>query len=133
MVSRENAVTHLRNVSIAVPEYEKQVDFYENKWRLKKTESEPGVSYFAAEGSLEQYIVRVRKSDVSRIDLLSFGMRDPESVDALAQSLAENGVRFASEPGPLRPLGVATASAFSIEMAEYSSSRRMSRSATSAS
>ena len=49
-------VTHLRSAAIAVQDYEKQVSFYEDAWGLKKTESEPGVSYFAAEGSPEQYI-----------------------------------------------------------------------------
>jgi catechol 2,3-dioxygenase-like lactoylglutathione lyase family enzyme len=104
-VTQERAVTHLRSVAIAVADYEKQVDFYENLWGLKKTESETGVSYFAAEGSPEQYIIRVRRSDVNRIDLLSFGIRDPESVDSLANSLAEDGVRFASEPGSLKTPG----------------------------
>ncbi len=104
-MSREPAVTHLRSVAIAVPDYEKQVDFYENLWGLKKTDSESGLSYFASEGSPEQYIIRVRKSDDQRIDLISFGMRDPEAVDEMASELAESGVRFASEPGALQTPG----------------------------
>ena len=104
-VTVKHAVTHLRSIAIAVPEYEKQVDFYENVWRLKMTDSESGLSYFASEGSPEQYIVRVRKSDISRIDLISFGMRDPAAVDEMARDLAESGVRFASEPGALQTPG----------------------------
>jgi catechol 2,3-dioxygenase-like lactoylglutathione lyase family enzyme len=97
----EAKVTHLRSVALAVQDYDTQVSFYEDTWGLKKTESETGLSYFAAEGSPEQYIIRVRKSDTNRIDLLAFGMRDEASVDAIATSLAGKGVRFASEPGPL--------------------------------
>ena len=67
----EARVTHLRSAALAVQDYDKQVRFYEDTWGLKKTESEPGVSYFAAEGSPEQYIVRVRKSDTNRIDFLA--------------------------------------------------------------
>ncbi len=98
-------MTHLRNVAIAVRDYERQVAFYEETWRLKKAESETGLSYFAAEGSPEQYIIRVRKADIDRIDLLSFGMSDASAVDQMASSLAESGVRFASEPGQLKTPG----------------------------
>jgi catechol 2,3-dioxygenase-like lactoylglutathione lyase family enzyme len=101
----EAKVTHLRSAAIGVQDYEKQVSFYEDTWRLKKTESEPGVSYFAAEGSPEQYIVRVRKSDVNRVDFLAFGVPDAEAVDEMASSLAESGVKFASEPGTLATPG----------------------------
>ena len=47
-------ITHLRHFDIAVPDYEKQIDFYKNHWGLTVMEDDGGVTYFAAEGSPEQ-------------------------------------------------------------------------------
>ena len=33
-------VTHLRHVGVAVPDYDKQVTFYEDVWGLKKVDGE---------------------------------------------------------------------------------------------
>jgi catechol 2,3-dioxygenase-like lactoylglutathione lyase family enzyme len=98
-------VTHLRHVAIGVQDYDAQVAFYENTWKLKKTDVDGDVAYFSAEGSPEQYIVRVRKSAINRIDLVAFGVADAAAVDMLAAQLAEDGVRFAAEPGPLQTPG----------------------------
>jgi catechol 2,3-dioxygenase-like lactoylglutathione lyase family enzyme len=94
-------VTHLRHVAVAVPDFEKQVAFYESEWGLTRTEQDRDIAFFAAEGSPEQYILRIRRADAKRIDLLAFGAASAEDVDALAEELATAGVRFASEPGRL--------------------------------
>ena len=44
-------ITHLRHFDIAVPDYQKQVEFYKNHWGLTEMENDGGVTYFAAEGS----------------------------------------------------------------------------------
>ena len=84
-------ITHLRHFDIAVPDYEKQIDFYKNHWGLTVMEDDGGVTYFAAEGSPEQYSVRVRKSDEKRLDLVSFGAADRAAVDQLASDLDRQG------------------------------------------
>lgn len=91
-------ITHLRHFDIAVPDYDKQVDFYSNHWGLKATTDGSDLTYFAAEGSPEQYVVRVRKAQDKRLDLVSFGAADRQSVDDLAASLASKGVQLVSEP-----------------------------------
>lgn len=98
-------ITHLRHVDVAVPDYDKQVEFYKNQWGLATTGSERDVSYFAAEGSPEQYIVRVRKSAEKRLDLVAFGAADRASVDALAARLGSQGVKIVSEPDVLQTPG----------------------------
>ena len=69
-------ITHLRHFDIAVPDYQKQVEFYKNHWGLTEMENDGGVTYFAAEGSPEQYSVRVRKAEEKRLDLVAFGAAD---------------------------------------------------------
>jgi len=94
-------ITHLRHVALAVPDYQRQLDFYSGIWGLTVSADDTGVSFLAAEGSPEQYVIRLREADEKRIDLLSFGAATPEDVDELAQSLAAGGVQMVSEPGLL--------------------------------
>jgi catechol 2,3-dioxygenase-like lactoylglutathione lyase family enzyme len=101
----ERPVTYLRHIGVAAPNFDETVDFYRDAWGLKKVEEDTGIAFFAAEGSPEQYILRIRKAEDKRIDLIALGADDAASVDRLATELAASGVRFASEPGPLQTPG----------------------------
>src|SRR5262245_50707025 len=101
----EARVSHLRHVAVAVPDFDKQVTFYEDVWALKKVDGDTGIAFMAAEGSPEQYILRIRASDERRVDLISFGARDAATVDAIASKLEANEVRLISEPGTLQTPG----------------------------
>ena len=54
----EFGITHLRHVDLAVPDFETQRTFYKDTWGLTEQGKDGNLSYFAAEGSPEQYIVR---------------------------------------------------------------------------
>src|SRR5207244_12123428 len=101
----ERLITHLRHVDLAVPDHAKQLDFYTNTWGLKAEHSDSGLTFLAAEGSPEQYVVRLREGDDKRIDLIAFGAASPADVDALAARLAADGGRMVSEPGALQTPG----------------------------
>ena len=98
-------ITHLRHFDIAVPDYQKQVEFYKNHWGLTEMENDGGVTYFAAEGSPEQYSVRVRKADEKRLDMVAFGAADKAPVDQLASDLIAKGVKLLGEPDDVKTLG----------------------------
>ena len=98
-------ITHIRHFDIAVPDFEKQIEFYKNHWGLTVQHDDGDVVYFAAEGSPEQYVTRVRRSADKRLDLVAFGAADRESVDALASNLASSGVKLVFEPTDLQTLG----------------------------
>ena len=104
-VMSQARVSHLRHVAVAVPDYDKQVDFYEGVWALKKVDTDGDVAYFAAEGSPEQYILRIRAADEKRVDLISFGAADAATVDTLASQVEAAGARMVSEPGTLQTPG----------------------------
>ncbi len=70
-------ITHLRHVDLAVPDYDRQREFYSGVWGLTEVVDDTGISFLAAEGSPEQYIVRLRKADEKRLDLISFGAASP--------------------------------------------------------
>jgi catechol 2,3-dioxygenase-like lactoylglutathione lyase family enzyme len=97
----ETRVTGLRHVALGVPDYQRQVEFYDKLWGLKKVDHDSGISFFAAEGSPEQYILRLRESSDRRVDLVALSVADNAAVDSLAGDLARDGVSIAREPGPL--------------------------------
>lgn len=101
----ERLITHLRHVDLAVPDYDKQVEFYTNMWGLKQETTDDGIAFLAAEGSPEQYSVRLRKSEEKRLDLISFGAAMTDDVDAMAQRLGTAGVQLVSEPDLLQTPG----------------------------
>jgi catechol 2,3-dioxygenase-like lactoylglutathione lyase family enzyme len=101
----QRLITHLRHVDLAVPDFGKQLDFYTNTWGLKAEHSDSGIAFLAAEGSPEQYVVRLRQATDKRIDLISFGAATPADVDTLAAQVAADGVQLVSEPGTLQTPG----------------------------
>lgn len=99
------AFTHLRHLAIAVPDYQRQIDFYTHNWGLTEVGTDGDVTYLAAEGSPENYVVRVRKSTDKRLDLISYGAADRQAVDDLAVRLGRDGVSLVAEPGTLQTPG----------------------------
>jgi catechol 2,3-dioxygenase-like lactoylglutathione lyase family enzyme len=97
----DRLITHVRHVDLAVPDYDKQRDFYTNHWGLTPMVEEPGLTFLAAEGSPEQYVVRLRKDAQKRMELWAFGAKDAAAVDTLAERLGQGGVQLVNEPGKL--------------------------------
>jgi catechol 2,3-dioxygenase-like lactoylglutathione lyase family enzyme len=94
----DRLITHLRHVDLAVPDYDTELDFYTGLWGLTPSTTEPGLAFLAAEGSPEQYVLRLRKAADKRVDLIAFGVASAADVDTLAAGLAAGGVRIVHEP-----------------------------------
>ncbi|MDP9028411.1 MAG: VOC family protein [Actinomycetota bacterium] len=94
----DTSITHVRYVAEAVPDLKASVNYYGGLWGLKKVESDGDVVFFAAEGSPEPYVLRLRAAAERHMDLVSFGVTDVASVDRLASTLLTAGVRFDREP-----------------------------------
>jgi len=101
----ERLITHLRHVDLAVPDYDRQLDFYTKTWGLAAETTDDGIAFLAAEGSPERYSVRLRRAAEKRLDLIAFGAAGPTEVDTLAERLGRDGVALLSEPGKLRTPG----------------------------
>ncbi|MFJ9900900.1 VOC family protein [Streptomyces sp. NPDC091280] len=95
----DRLITHLRHVDIAVPDYDKELDFYSGVWGLTKVEEDSGISFLAAEGSPEQYVLRLRKAEEKRLDLVAYGVATTVDVDVLAERLLAGGVQLITQPG----------------------------------
>jgi catechol 2,3-dioxygenase-like lactoylglutathione lyase family enzyme len=104
-VNDERLITHLRHVDLAVPDYDRQLDFYTTMWGLDAETTDEGIAFLAAAGSPEQYSVRLRKAAEKRLDLIAFGAADEADVNALADRLGRAGVTLINEPGKLQTPG----------------------------
>lgn len=98
-------ITHLRHVDLAVPDFARQLEFYEKVWGLTRVAEDSGIAFLAAEGSPEQFVVRLRKDPDKRLDLIAFGVASATDVDSLATRLAAAGIKLISDPGPLSSPG----------------------------
>ncbi|MFI0789550.1 VOC family protein [Streptomyces lydicus] len=97
-MSDTSLITHLRHIDVAMPSFAEQRQFYTELWGLTETAGDTGVSFLAAEGSPEQYVVRLREDQQKRTDLIAFGAAHPADVDALAARLIAQGVKLVREP-----------------------------------
>ena len=99
-------ITHIRHFDIAVPDFEKQIEFYKNHWGLTVQHDDGDVVYFAAEGSPEQYVTRVRRSADKRLDLVVVRCGRPRvRRHARAAISPASGVKLVFEPTNLQTLG----------------------------
>jgi catechol 2,3-dioxygenase-like lactoylglutathione lyase family enzyme len=78
-----NAVTEIRYVAYGVTDFESERAFYRDKWGLCEVKADAQSAYFAAAGSDELYVVRLRKSAVKRVDVISLAAPDRAAVDQL--------------------------------------------------
>jgi catechol 2,3-dioxygenase-like lactoylglutathione lyase family enzyme len=101
----DSLITHLRHVDLAIPDYDRQLDFYTSVWGLTKVADDGGIAFLAAEGSPERYVIRLRKDADKRLDLVSFGANTEADVDTLAERLITANVPIATEPGTLATEG----------------------------
>lgn len=101
MTSAFRPITHLRHVALAVPDYDRTVEFYKNYWGLEAVANEGGVTFFGTPADPEQYILRVRRAAEQRTDLIAFGAKSTTDVDELAERLGRAQVQLDRKPGPL--------------------------------
>ncbi|MFT4029369.1 MAG: VOC family protein [Protaetiibacter sp.] len=96
----QRLVSHLRYGALAVANFEEERDFFVKHWGLTEAHAEDGLSYLAAEGSAEPFILRLRR-DEKRVDLAGFAVASVADVDALAAKLHDEDVRFVHDPQQL--------------------------------
>jgi catechol 2,3-dioxygenase-like lactoylglutathione lyase family enzyme len=102
---RTSPLTHLRHAAVAVPDFDRAVAFYQGVWGLTKVDSDSGIAFFAAAGSPENYILRVRRAAEKRLDLIAFGVADTGTVDLLADRFGRAGVLLDREPAAMQTPG----------------------------
>lgn len=98
-------VTDIRYVGYGVTNLEAERAFYRDKWGLREVAAQDGMVYFAAEGAPELYVVRLRASDVQRVDVIALAADSNADVDALHDKVVAAGCRVIFAPMALSSFG----------------------------
>jgi len=98
-------VTRLRYVAVAVPDYDAERGFVSSIWGLPEVATDGESAYFAASGSPNAFVYRVRRAPERRLDVISFAVGSEAAVNAKAEQLASSGVRLISQPHRLQQPG----------------------------
>ncbi|MEW1737961.1 VOC family protein [Nocardia beijingensis] len=98
-------ITRVRHVGLAVPNFAEAVEFYRTLWGLEVVAEDSDVAFFGTPAHPEHYIVRIRKDEDKRLDLIAFAAESAVSVDALAERLGTAGISLASEPEAMKTPG----------------------------
>jgi len=98
-------VTEIRHVGYCVADLASERDFYATKWGLKEVAEKDGLVYFAAEGSDNLYVVRLRQGEDNRIDVIALAADSGSDVDALHDKVKAAGCRIVFAPKPLDQFG----------------------------
>lgn len=104
-MNQKPLITHLRHVGFAMPQLSEQREFYSQEWGLTEVMVQDGVHFFAAEGSPEPYVIRLRQDEKKRADVISFGVAEHADVDLLARTLMQDGVQLVHPPRELTTPG----------------------------
>jgi catechol 2,3-dioxygenase-like lactoylglutathione lyase family enzyme len=100
-----STISEIRYVGYGVPDLEAERKFYRDKWGLREVKADAATAYFAAAGSDELYVVRLRQSAVKRIDVISLATSDELSVDELYARVKAAHCQIIFSPQKLQSLG----------------------------
>ncbi len=98
-------ITEIRYVGYGVPDLAAERSFYAEKWGLKQVAETDGMAYFATEGADELFVVRLRQSDIRRIDVVAFAADTRADVDILHDKVVAAGCRIIFAPKELGSFG----------------------------
>ncbi|MFD9498810.1 VOC family protein [Streptomyces sp. NPDC060035] len=82
-------ITHIRQVSLGVPDLSRAREFYEHQWQLDVVGTDDGRLYLGT-GSAESYSLRLRAAEESRVDLIAFAVASASDVDAVAERVGRH-------------------------------------------
>lgn len=86
---KEARVVNVRYVALAVTDFEPERTFFSQHWGLRQVDGTAEMAYFAAEGSGEPFVLRLRKDASARLEVLGLAARTRRDVDALYQRLRD--------------------------------------------
>jgi catechol 2,3-dioxygenase-like lactoylglutathione lyase family enzyme len=98
-------VTEIRYVGYGVSDLEAEQRFYRDVWGLREVVTQAGRHYFATEGSPEHHVVRLRKSETRRVDVIGLAANSRADVDALFARVGQAGCRIIFAPTALSEPG----------------------------
>jgi len=88
-----------------VTDLERERAFYRDQWGLQEVLAAGDLAYFAADGREESYVVRLRRSEDKRVDVIGLAAGNRADVDSLHDGVAAAGCRIEFAPKLLERFG----------------------------
>ncbi len=98
-------VTEIRYVGYGVVDFDAEAGFYADVWGLERVPSDDGMAWFKTQGHDEHHVVRLRKADENRVDVIALAAPINADVDALAAQVRAGGGKIVHEPQALTTPG----------------------------
>jgi catechol 2,3-dioxygenase-like lactoylglutathione lyase family enzyme len=98
-------ITGLRYVGLGVENFAEVRDFYTQLWALAVAEEQDGLAYLASPVDPAAYVLRLRRAEAKRLDLVGLAAATRTDVDALAMQLKASSVQIDREPSALSSPG----------------------------
>lgn len=98
-------VTEIRYVGYGVVDFDAEAGFYADVWGLERVPSDDGMAWFKTQGHDEHHVVRLRKADENRVDVIALAAPTNADVDALAAQVRAGGGKIVREPQALTTPG----------------------------
>ena len=102
MMSR---VTDIRYVGYGVVDFDAEAAFYSDVWCLDRVPSDDGMAWFKTPGDDEHHVVRLRKADENRCDVIAFATGSRADVAALHARIVATGAAGVTAPAELATPG----------------------------
>jgi catechol 2,3-dioxygenase-like lactoylglutathione lyase family enzyme len=100
-----SSVSEIRYVAYGVTDFETERAFYRDKWGLREVKADSETAYFAAAGSPDLFVVRLRKSSVKRVDVIGLAAPDRKAVNELFERVQAATCRIIFAPRKLESFG----------------------------
>ncbi|HEU5474352.1 MAG TPA: VOC family protein [Actinophytocola sp.] len=105
-------ISHIRQVSLGLPDLARARDFYEHQWQLDVVGVDDDRVYLGS-ACAESYSLRLRATTEPRVDLLAFAAPRTSDVDAVAERVTRrDDARLVAAPGPRQERGGGYATRF---------------------
>ena len=98
-------VTEIRFVGYGVADLDAEAGFYANVWGLERVASDDGMAWLKTQGHDEHHVVRLRKAEVNRCDVIALAAASRADVEALHQRVVASGCKGVTAPADLASPG----------------------------
>jgi catechol 2,3-dioxygenase-like lactoylglutathione lyase family enzyme len=100
-----SAVSEIRYVAYGVTDFESERSFYRDKWGLREVQADGQLAYFAADGSDELYVVKLRQASEKRVDVISLAAPGRAAINQLFERVQAANCRIIFPPRALDQFG----------------------------
>lgn len=98
-------VSEIRYIGYSVTDFDAEKSYYENVWGLEPVPSADGMAWFKAQGHDEHHVIRLRKGEVNRIDVVALAADSRADVETLAARVEASGCGIVHAPRELTTPG----------------------------